>query len=221
MGYRIMEKIKIMLVDDEKLIREGLKIILSTYADLDVLSECSNGREAFEFCKASKVDVVLMDVRMPDCDGVLGTKLIKDICPDTKILMLTTFNDSEYIEQALSAGASGYLLKNSSYDLICAAIKAVHEGNVVVHPNILGQLMVKGQRTNSKLQEVKENTGLTDKEINIIEEIARGLSNKEIGDKLFLTEGTVKNNITTILSKLSLRDRTQIAIFAFKNNIVH
>lgn len=212
-----------MLVDDEKLIREGLKIILSTYADLDILSECSNGREAFEFCKTNKVDVVLMDVRMADCDGVLGTKLIKDICPDTKILMLTTFNDGEYIEKALSAGASGYLLKNSSCDLIYAGIKAVHEGNVVVHPNILGQLMVKEQKPkpNSKLQEVKEKTGLTEKDINIIEEIARGLSNKEIGDKLFLTEGTVKNNITTILSKLSLRDRTQIAIFAFKNNIVH
>jgi DNA-binding NarL/FixJ family response regulator len=217
-----MEKIKMILVDDEKLIREGLKIILSTYADLDVLSECSNGREAFEFCKTAKVDVVLMDIRMPDCDGVLGTKLIKDICPNTKILMLTTFNDGEYIEQALSAGASGYLLKNSSYDLIYAGIKAVYEGNVVVHPNILGQLMVKDQKSkaNSKLQDIKGKTGLTDKEINIIEEIARGLSNKEIGDKLFLTEGTVKNNITTILSKLSLRDRTQIAIFAFKNNIV-
>lgn len=211
-----------ILVDDEKLIREGLKIILSTYIDIEVLGECANGREAFNFCKTNKVDVVLMDVRMPECDGVLGTKLIKDICPNTKVLMLTTFKDGEYIEQALSMGASGYLLKDSSYDLIYAGIKAVYEGNVVVHPDILGKLMVKESKlkTNSIHQKIKDETGLTDKELILIEEIAKGLSNKEIGEKLFLTEGTVKNNITTILSKLSLRDRTQIAIFAFKNNMI-
>lgn len=218
-----MEQIKIILVDDEKLIREGLKIILSTYADLKILGGFSSGREAYDFCKSNEVDVVLMDVRMPECDGVLGTKLIKNACPNTKVLMLTTFNDSEYIEQALSVGASGYLLKDSSYDLIYAGIKAVYQGNVVVHPDIVGQLMVKEPKAkiNTVLEEVKSENGLTDKEISIIEEIAKGLSNKEIGEKLFLTEGTVKNNITVILSKLSLRDRTQIAIFAFKNNIVH
>lgn len=222
MGYKIMDKIKIIIVDDEKLIREGLKIILSTYEDIEVISLCENGRVAYEFCKKNKVDVVLMDIRMEECDGVLGTKLIKENSPITKVLMLTTFKDGEYIKQALNNGASGYLLKDSSYDLIYAGIKAVYGGNVVVHPDIMGQLMVKeqSQKENSTIEVLKNKTGLTDKELIIVEEIAKGLSNKEISQKMFLTEGTIKNNITNILSKLSLRDRTQIAIFAFKNNLV-
>lgn len=222
MGYKIMDKIKIIIVDDEKLIREGLKIILSTYEDIEVISLCENGRVAYEFCKKNKVDVVLMDIRMEECDGVLGTKLIKENSPITKVLMLTTFKDGEYIKQALNNGASGYLLKDSSYDLIYVGIKAVYGGNVVVHPDIMGQLMVKeqSQKENSTIEVLKNKTGLTDKELIIVEEIAKGLSNKEISQNMFLTEGTIKNNITNILSKLSLRDRTQIAIFAFKNNLV-
>jgi DNA-binding NarL/FixJ family response regulator len=214
-----MDKIKIIIVDDEKLITEGLKIILSTYNDIEVLALCENGREAFEFCRMHDVDVVLMDVRMKECDGVLGTKLIKEYNKNIKVLMLTTFKDGEYIKEALENGASGYLLKDSSYDLIYAGIKAVYEGNVVVHPEIMGEIMGNDIKPHMQIEKIKKETGLTDKEITIIKEIANGLSNKEIGEKLFLTEGTVKNNITTILSKLSLRDRTQIAIYAFKNDI--
>jgi DNA-binding NarL/FixJ family response regulator len=217
-----MDKIKIIIVDDEKLIREGLKIILSTYEDIEVLSICENGRVAFEFCRENTVDVVLMDIRMEECDGVLGTKLIKETTPNTKVLVLTTFKDGEYIEEALKNGASGYLLKDSSYDLIYGGIKAVHGGNVVVHPEIITKLMVKEETQYEQLKTecIKKETGLTERELTIIKEIAKGLSNKEIGEEMFLTEGTIKNNITTILSKLSLRDRTQIAIFAFKNSLV-
>jgi DNA-binding NarL/FixJ family response regulator len=162
-----------------------------------------------------------MDIRMPECDGVLGTKLIKESCPDTKVLILTTFQDSEYIQQSLNNGASGYLLKNSSYDSLHEGIRAVYNGNAVMHPEVLPKLMVKDEeKENCDREKIKHETALTDREINIIEEIANGLSNKEISEKLFLTEGTIKNNITTILSKLGLRDRTQIAIYAFKNNIV-
>lgn len=216
-----MDKIKIIIADDEKLIREGLKIIISSFGDIEVLALCENGREAFEYCRDNKVDVVLMDIRMPECDGVLGTKLIKESCPDTRVLILTTFQDSEYIEQSINNGASGYLLKNSSYDSLHEGIRAVYNGNAVVHPEVLPRLMVKGdEREVQSRDKIKHETGLTDRELDIIEEIANGLSNKEIGDRLFLTEGTIKNLITTILSKLNLRDRTQIAIFAFKNNIV-
>lgn len=216
-----MEKIKLIIVDDEKLIREGLKIILSTYEDIEVLALCGNGREAYEFCNTNPVDVVLMDIRMEECDGVVGTELIKKKNPKIKVLVLTTFKDSEYIEEALSKGASGYLLKDSSYDLIYLGIKAVCGGNVVVHPDIVAKLMVKEEVGDELTTEnIKVDTGLTDRELIIIKEIAEGLSNKEISEKLFLTEGTIKNNITNILSKLSLRDRTQIAIFAFKNNLV-
>lgn len=213
--------IKIIIVDDEKLICEGLKIIMSSYEDIEVISTCSNGREAYEFCRDNQVDVVLMDIRMPKCDGVLGTKLIKDMNSTIKVLILTTFKDSEYIEEALKNGASGYLLKDSSYDLIYGGIKAVIKGNVVVHPDILPQLMVKEDKgASSEIDKIKEETSLTDKEINIIMEIARGLTNKEISEKLYLTEGTIKNNITNILSKLNLRDRTQIAIYAFRKKMI-
>lgn len=216
-----MDKIKIIIADDEKLIREGLNIIISSFGDIEVLELCKNGSEAFEFCKNNKVDVVLMDIRMPECDGVLGTKLIKECCPDTKVLILTTFQDSEYIQQSISNGASGYLLKNSSYDSLHEGIRAVYNGNAVVHPEVLPKLMVKEDiGEGCDLEKIKRDTSLTDRELKIIEEIAKGLSNKEIGEEMFLTEGTVKNNITTILSKLGLRDRTQIAIFAFKNGIV-
>ena len=113
-----MEKTKVLIVDDEKLIRDGLKIILSTYEDIEVVGLCEDGREALEFCKKTNVDVILMDIRMPKCDGVLGTKIIKEEFEDIKILIVTTFNDTEYIHEALKYGATGYLLKDSSYDLI-------------------------------------------------------------------------------------------------------
>jgi DNA-binding NarL/FixJ family response regulator len=218
----MVDKIKIIIVDDEKLIREGLKIILSTYEDIEVLALCEDGQKAYEFCKENKVDVVLMDIRMENCDGVLGTKLIKEHNSDIKVLILTTFKDSEYIEDALKNGASGYLLKDSSYDLIYGGIKAAFGGNIVVHPDIIPKLVVKESSGGEAIakEKLQQETGLTEREIIIIQEIANGLTNKEIGEKMFLTEGTIKNNITTILSKLALRDRTQIAIFAFKNNLV-
>lgn len=212
-----MNKIKIIIVDDEELIRDGLKIILSGYEDIEVVGTCEDGQEAYEFCKNNDVDVVLMDIRMGEYGGVLGTKLIKSLNKDIKVLMLTTFKDSEYIKEALEAGASGYLLKDSSYDLIHGGIKAAYEGNIVVHPHVVSKLMVKEEDSIENKKELKD---ITDRELEIIIEIANGLSNKEISEKFFLTEGTIKNNISNILSKLGLRDRTQIAIFAFKNNLI-
>lgn len=212
-----MHKIRIAIIDDEKLIREGLKIILSTYDDIDVVAMGENGYEALEICKSNDVDLVLMDIRMPLCDGVKGTKLIKDELPDTKVLILTTFKDIEYIQEALKNGASGYLLKDSSYDLIYEGIKAALIGNIVIHPDVANNIL-----NYSPIQitpkEVCKEFNLSEKECDIIEYIAEGLSNKEIGEKLFLSEGTIKNNVSTILSKLELRDRTQIVVFAFKNN---
>ncbi|WP_035292860.1 response regulator transcription factor [Clostridium sp. KNHs214] len=215
-----MEKIRIAIVDDEKLIREGLKIILSTYEDIEVVGLCENGQDALELCRREKIQVVLMDIRMPKCDGVLGTRIIKEEFQDIKVLVLTTFNDTEYIHEALKFGASGYLLKDSSYDLIYGGIKACINGNVVVHPDVANKIICSGVEEICSSREVAQDFSLSEKEINIIKEIASGLSNKEIGEKLYLSEGTIKNNITNILSKLSLRDRTQIAIFAFKNGIV-
>lgn len=217
-----MNKIKLILVDDEKLIRDGLKIILESYDDIEVIDVCSNGREALEACKKSTPNVVLMDIRMPQCDGVTGTKLIKEQFKDIKILILTTFNDVEYIQEALKYGASGYILKDSDYDLIYEGIKACIKGTIVINQEVANKMLGSGLKTNKKnLEDVKIRYNLNSKEINIIKEIANGLSNKEIGERLFLSEGTIKNNISNILSKLSLRDRTQLTIFAFKNDIAY
>ncbi len=218
----MMDKIKVVIADDEKLVVDGLKIILETYDDIEVVGSAQNGEEALKVCRKKCPDVVLMDIRMPKCDGVLGTKLIKKEFKDIKILILTTFNDVKYIHEALKYGASGYILKDSDYDLIYEGIKAAFKGNVVINPEVASKIISENGEYNKEnfLKNVKEQYGLSDKEINIIKEIASGLSNKEISEKLFLSEGTIKNNISTIFSKLNLRDRTQVTIFAFKNNIV-
>lgn len=214
-----MGKIKTLIVDDEKLIRDGLKIILSTYEDIEVVGLCEDGYDALGFCRKEPVDIILMDIRMPKCDGVLGTRIIKEEFEDIKILILTTFSDMEYIQEALKYGASAYLLKDSSYDLIYEGIKAAMKGNIVVHPDIASKLLLNMPKEAIKTKDFKKHN-LTDREITIIEEIAKGLTNREIGEKLYLSEGTIKNNISNILSKLHLRDRTQIAIFAYKNDLV-
>lgn len=211
-----MTKIKTLIVDDEELIREGLKLMLSIYDDVEVVDTVSNGYEALEVCKTNDVDVVLMDIRMKNCDGVMGTRLIKEQFSKIKVIILTTFKDKEYIEEALKHGAFGYMLKDSSHDVIYEGIKTAYKGNMVVHPDVAVKLMENGRSIRNDLSKYN----LIDKEIKIIEAIGNGLSNKEIAEKLFLSEGTIKNNITNILSKLQLRDRTQIAIFAFKNGIV-
>lgn len=218
-----MEKIKVMLVDDEKLIRTGMNMILNTYEDIEVISTATNGEEALMECRKNQPDVVLMDVRMPRCDGVLGTKLIKKEFENIKVLILTTFNDLEYIHEALKYGASGYLLKDTDYDLIYEGIKGWFKGNVVINPEVATKILNENINYNKKsnLEEIKNNNDLNDKEISIIKEVANGLANKEIAENLFLSEGTIKNNISSILQKLSLRDRTQLTIFAFKNNIVN
>ncbi|GAA0086542.1 response regulator transcription factor [Clostridium sp. CTA-7] len=213
-----MGKIKILIVDDEKLIREGLKIMLSTFDEIEVVDTAENGYKALEVCKNQDIDVVLMDIRMKDCDGVMGTRLIKEQFTKIKVIILTTFKDKEYIQDALKYGAFGYLLKDSSHEVIYEGIKTAYMGNMVVHPEVANEMLsVNLQNINSK--EI-EKYDFSEKEFQIIKYIAEGLTNKEISEKLYLSEGTIKNNITNVLSKLNLRDRTQIAIFAFKNGIV-
>ena len=214
------EKIKVMLVDDEQLIRSGLKIMLETYPDIEVIHQAGNGREAFECCKKEVPDVVLMDIRMPVSTGIEGTKLIKEAYPEVKIVMLTTFQDTEYIVEAMQYGASGYLLKDSSYEAIYDGIKVALSGKVVMDATVSEKLVMQPKAPASSTEKTDISSfGLTEREIELIRLVSQGLNNKEISEALFLSEGTVKNNISTILSKLALRDRTQLVIFAYDHHI--
>ena len=210
--------IRLIIADDEMLIRTGLKIMLEASGNVEVLALAENGRAAFEACTIHRPDVVLMDIRMPESNGIEGTKLIKEAFPEVKVLIVTTFQDTEYIVEAVQNGASGYLLKDSSPDAVLDGIKVALSGKVVMDTVISEALL-----TNTSVEKEEsfdaEKWGLTTREVELIAQVAKGLSNKEIAQTLFLSEGTVKNNISTILSKLELRDRTQLVIFAYENKL--
>ncbi|MGO4543711.1 response regulator [Paenibacillus sp. 2TAB23] len=208
--------IKVLVVDDDPFIRESMKVILDLDNDLHVAGICGNGHDAVAFVRQTAVDVVLMDIRMPVCDGVEGTKLLRALETPPAVLILTTFDDDEYIAQAIRNGANGYLLKNVPPSRIISGIKTVYEGNVLIHPDIARKLA--GMLETPRAEPGKPLTinGLTPAEVQIVQLIADGQSNKEMAASLFLSEGTVKNYITEILNKLALRDRTQIAIFYLK-----
>ncbi|MFD0768895.1 response regulator [Bacillus sp. CGMCC 1.60114] len=204
-------KIKVIIADDNSFIREGMKIILSTYEEFEVLITVNDGQEALEYCKKYDVDIVLLDVRMPNMNGVEATKLI---CEQTKTkpLILTTFDDDEYILDAVKNGAKGYLLKNNDPERIRDAIKSVYHGHTVMQDVVLDK--IKSNLQENKEEELKIDKSLfTERELSIIALIAKGFSNKEISKQLFISEGTIANYITSILSKTELEHRTQIAIY--------
>ncbi len=204
-------KIKILIADDNSFIREGMKIILSTYEEFVVVETVSDGKEALNYCKKNDVDIALLDVRMPNMNGVEATKLI---CEETKTkpLILTTFDDDEYILEAVKNGAKGYLLKNNDPERIRDAIKGVYNGQTVMQDVVLDK--IKFNLLESKEEESKiDKTLFTERELSIIALIAKGFSNKEISKNLFISEGTIANYITSILGKTGLEHRTQIAIY--------
>ncbi|KIL36198.1 LuxR family transcriptional regulator [Cohnella kolymensis] len=218
--------IQVLIVDDDPFIRESLKVILELDPELHVVEVCGNGEQAYRFVSTHpEIDVVLMDIRMPECDGVEGTRKIKALANSPSVLILTTFDDDEYIVQAIRFGANGYLLKNVPPARIISGIKSVYEGNHLIHPEIarkLAGLLVPREQDGSvaapsHAEKDLARYGLTPAEQQIVRLIADGNSNKEIAGMLFLSEGTVKNYISEILGKLALRDRTQIAIFYLKN----
>lgn len=204
----------IVIIDDDKLVCSSLKIILSADSEIDVLATGNHGKEAIALYEEHKPDVLLMDIRMDVMTGLDAGEIILQSHPDAKILYLTTFLDDDYIVKALNIGAKGYMLKQN-YDNIISAIKAVHLGHNVYGNEIITKLpnLLSNTHGTSHFQE----HGITEKEYEIICKIADGLSNKEIADTLFLSEGTVRNYISLILEKLNLRDRTQIAIYFYKN----
>ncbi|NLK99103.1 MAG: response regulator transcription factor [Clostridiales bacterium] len=205
---------KVLLIDDDKLVCSSLKIILSADPDIEVVGMGHSGTEAITLYKSLRPDLLLMDIRMEQMSGLEAGEIILSQYEDARILYLTTFLDDDYIIKALNIGAKGYMLKQN-YESIIPAIKAVHMGHNVYGNEIitkLPNLMGRSDNTNSF-----ESLGISEREYEIIKKIADGLSNKEISEELFLSEGTIRNNISNILDKLNLRDRTQIAVYYYKN----
>ena len=199
--------IKVMIADDQELIRQSLQIVLEMKEGIEVTATAKDGREVIQEVRKDKPDVILMDVRMPEMDGVQCTQIIKEQYPDVKIIILTTFDDDEYVYNALKHGASGYLLKGISMDELEKAINTVVATKVV---DFFSEMAQSNYDTSIHAQNVEE---ITDAEWEIIKLVGRGMSNKEISTELSLSEGTVRNYLSTILSKLDLRDRTQLAIW--------
>lgn len=212
--------IKVMIVDDQGLIRHGLKMILSLSDDIEVVTEAINGKDAIRKLEMIKTDIILMDIRMPEMDGVEATRIIKEKHPEVKIIVLTTFNEDEYIFEGLKNGADGYILKDVKSDEIIKAVKEVSKGNVLLQPEIATKV-VKAFNSMGSEREMSNNQeeliDLTQREIEISKLVAQGKNNREISKTLFIAEGTVKNHLTRILSKLELRDRTQLAVYINKN----
>lgn len=216
-------RIKIVIADDQELIRESLKIVLSANPDMEVTDTVADGREVIRSVRACRPDVIRMDVRMPEMDGVSCTRIIKENYPQIKIIILTTFDDDEYVYNALKYGASGYLLKGVSMAELSSAIRTVHSGKAMINPDVavkvvrLFSQMAQsnyGIRVDSRMV---EEIGKT--EWKVIQQVGYGRSNKEIAAALNLSEGTVRNNLSSILSKLELRDRTQLAIWAVQTGV--
>ncbi len=204
--------IKVLIVDDQALIREGLNMILSLYEEIHIVGETTNGEEAIKFVKEKEIDVILMDIRMPTMDGVEATKLIKEKHPHIKILILTTFNEDEYIFQGLNNGADGYILKDVNSLELVKNIKSVYKGDTLLNGEVaktIAKAMKEKKDSRNKENMLKE---LTPREMEIAKLIGQGKSNKEISEILYITEGTVKNHVSRILDKLAIRDRTQLAL---------
>jgi len=215
----------VIIAEDQKLLRESFKNIIENNSDIKVIACATNGKEAYDLCKEYKPDVVLMDLSMPICSGTESTKLIKSEFPSVKVLILTASNDKSDVTDAISNGADGYILKDISTEELIQSIKSASLGLGIITKDILNPILlnITMQNKRSKKKNVNIsgiNISLTERELKIVSLIVDGKDNKEIGAFLFIAEGTVKNIITEIISKLQLKDRTQLAVYAVRNGLV-
>ena len=206
--------IRVLLVDDQRLMREGLRTLLELEPDLQVAGEAGDGQAALDAYAALRPDVVLMDIRMPGMDGVEATRRLRRDDPDARVVILTTFDDDEYVIEGLRAGALGYLLKDVSGHDLAAAIRTVAAGGALIAPAVMRTVLTEFARTAApaRAPDAGLPEPLSDRERDVLRLVALGLSNREIAERLSLAEGTVKNHVTSILQKIGVRDRTQAAL---------
>lgn len=209
---------RIALADDQKLVRQGFRLILAAEPDITVVAEASNGVEAIDVVRQATPDVVLMDVQMPVMDGIEATTRIREFS-DVKIVILTTFDRDDYLFDALDAGASGFMLKNAEADLLVTGLRQVAEGHALLAPEVTRRVIARSASRLAKLDRRVEN--LTSREIEVTRLVARGLSNAEIAAELTVSEATVKTHVSSCLTKRDLRDRVQLVVLAYESGLIH
>ena len=217
-----MNLIKILLVDDQPLFREGLRTLLTVHSDFEVVGEAGNGMEAIKLARSLRPLVVLMDLQMPVLDGVAATRRLHEEQPDCRVIVLTTFDDDEMVFDGLRAGAVGYLLKDAPSEKLAEAIRVAARGETFLQPSVAAKVVAEFARLSRKTVPTANPViePLSEREIEILRLIAHGASNREIAGTLFLAEGTVKNHVTNILGKLEARDRTHAALKARDNGLI-
>lgn len=216
-----MKMIRVLIAEDQAIVRNGLKMIIEQEEDIKVVAEAENGKEVLFLLEKTIVDIVLMDIRMPIMDGMEATKKIRQQFPHIKILILTTFNDEDYAIRVFQEGANGFLLKTTDNTTLVNSIKSCLAGGMSIHDQVAAKLMPKLlKKENLPEKELNQTVVLTTREIEILKKIGQGKTNKEISRELLLSVGTIKNHITQILAKLELRDRTQLAIYAVRNDYI-
>lgn len=215
--------IRVLVVDDQPVVRAGFQTILDAQPDIDVVGEAADGLECIDGVARLRPDVVVMDIRMPNLDGIEATRRITahDGAPTTRVLVLTTFDVDEYVYEALRAGASGYLLKDATRDELVKAVRTVADGDALLAPSVTRRLVEEfARRPEPATRDVAELDGLTPREREVLEQVARGRSNAEIAAQLFVGEATVKSHVAHLLAKLELRDRIQAVILAYELGVV-
>jgi DNA-binding NarL/FixJ family response regulator len=213
------DRVRVVLIDDDDLMRAGLRSVLSSDETIDVVGEAGDGRAAIDEARTLQPQVVLMDIRMPDLDGISATREVLAVSPETKVVVLTTFEQDDYIFDALRAGASGFLLKRTKPEELIAAIHAVAEGDSLLSPSVTRRVIDRMASQSAPVVSSRRLDELTPREREVLESIARGLSNREIADEFVIEESTVKTHAKRILMKLGLRDRVQAVIFAYENGL--
>ena len=214
-----MDKVSVLLADDHSMVRQGLKQIIELEQDISVVAQASNGEEAIKLARQLKPDIILMDINMPGTNGLQAIKELKQDKHHYKIIVLTIHEDREYLFKTLQMGAEGYVLKDAEPSVLIEAIRNVNGGQSYIQANMTKELVKEFNRVTLHEKNKGEDNSLTVREVEVLELIAEGMINKEIARQLYISEKTVKNHVSNIFKKLNVSDRTQAAIYAFKNNI--
>jgi DNA-binding NarL/FixJ family response regulator len=216
------DPLRVLIVDDHALFRRGLQMVLEGESDIEVVGEANDGHEAIEKAEATAPDVVLMDVRMPKRTGIEATRVIKDMLPSTKILMLTISDEEADLYDAIKAGASGYLLKEISIEEVAGAVRQVHKGQSLISPSMASKLLNEFAAMVKRRDERSQVPGprLTERELEVLKLVAKGMNNRDIGSELFISENTVKNHVRNILEKLHLHSRMEAVVYAVREKLL-